>query len=61
MYFKITYLNQKWKEEWGGQLTIERNGQQHSILPMQGRCVLFLSGVIDHQVHSTWNDRYGEG
>ena len=53
------YLNPKdWNENQdGGCLRIHREGIQQDICPLGGKLVLFLSGVIDHEVLPSYRDR----
>jgi hypothetical protein len=55
----ITYLNPDWDDEkHGGILRLFRKGQViQDVSPKAGRSILFLSGVIDHQVMPAFRDR----
>lgn len=47
----ITYLNEKWNKEDGGELQLYlKNGQTISILPNAGTIVCFLSAEFEHEV-----------
>ncbi|KAG0302758.1 hypothetical protein BGZ98_007260 [Dissophora globulifera] len=59
----IVYFNPDWKQGDGGELRIFDKGmgdtdeQEIDIAPKAGRCVLFLSGVMDHAVLPSFNER----
>ncbi|KAG0266548.1 hypothetical protein DFQ27_009658 [Actinomortierella ambigua] len=62
----IVYFNPDWKEGDGGELRIFDKGIDFDddaeetivdIAPMAARCVLFLSGVMDHAVMPAFNER----
>lgn len=55
----IVYLNDKdWSAEHGGSLQISRRKQViDEVIPVGGRVVVFLSGVMDHQVMPSYHDR----
>jgi Rps23 Pro-64 3,4-dihydroxylase Tpa1-like proline 4-hydroxylase len=55
----ISYLNPDWDEEkHGGVLRLFRKGKViQDISPKAGRSVLFLSGVMDHQVMPAFRER----
>ena len=46
----ITYLNQNWKEEEGGQLRMYLGKETLDILPTSGKLVCFRSDQIEHEV-----------
>lgn len=47
----ITYLNENWNKEDGGELQLYlKNGQTISILPSAGTIVCFLSAEFEHEV-----------
>lgn len=46
----ITYLNEDWKHESGGQLVIYLDGNRVEIEPEMGDIVCFLSDKIEHEV-----------
>ena len=55
----IIYINtHNWTPKDGGQLRIHRKGIEQDILPTASRAVIFLSGVVDHQVLPTTKDRF---
>lgn len=48
----ILYLNQDWKEEDEGKLSLyPKNGQQKNITPQGGKLVFFRSDEMEHEVH----------
>lgn len=49
-YSLITYLNENWLEEDGGQLQIYENGTIQHILPLSKTAVLFKSDRTEHEV-----------
>ncbi|CAO3573588.1 unnamed protein product [Mortierella alpina] len=59
----IVYFNPDWKQGDGGELRIFDKGmgdepeKQIDVAPMAGRCVVFLSGVMDHAVLPAFNER----
>ncbi|GJJ68574.1 hypothetical protein EMPS_00920 [Entomortierella parvispora] len=59
----IVYFNPNWKQGDGGELRIFDKGmgdeeeKQIDIAPKAGRCVIFLSGVMDHAVMPSFNER----
>ncbi|ORZ28729.1 hypothetical protein BCR41DRAFT_376226 [Lobosporangium transversale] len=59
----IVYFNPEWTQGDGGELRIFDKGmgddgeKQIDIAPKAGRCVLFLSGVIDHAVLPSFKER----
>jgi SM-20-related protein len=58
----VLYLNEKWLEEWGGELLIfkedDPNHLEIKILPLFSQCAIFLSGKIYHQVNFTTRTRF---
>lgn len=58
----LLYLNQSWDESKGGQLRIYTNGESEEayvdVLPEFGRCVIFLSGEIYHEVLPSKAERF---
>ena len=46
----ICYLNQDWRQEYGGQLRIWLAGKAIDVLPTAGRLVCFRSDLIEHEV-----------
>ncbi|KAF9330357.1 hypothetical protein BG006_006698 [Podila minutissima] len=59
----IVYFNPEWKQGDGGELRIFDKGlgdeaeKQIDIAPKAARCVVFLSGVMDHAVMPAFNER----
>ncbi|KAG0351837.1 2OG-Fe(II) oxygenase superfamily-domain-containing protein [Gamsiella multidivaricata] len=59
----IVYFNPDWTEGDGGELRIFDKGmsdeeeKQIDVAPKAGRCVLFLSGVMDHAVLPSFKER----
>ncbi|CAE8697193.1 unnamed protein product, partial [Polarella glacialis] len=59
----IVYCNSDWQTTNGGELRLWPQGrlgaatQPLDITPMGGKCVLFLSGCVPHQVMPTSRDR----
>jgi len=51
----ILYLNENWKEEDGGVLTLyPKNAEQINIAPIEGRMVFFRSDEMEHEVHPSF-------
>jgi SM-20-related protein len=51
----VLYLNQDWKEEDGGLLSLyPKEGEQINITPFAGRMVLFRSDEMEHEVHPSF-------
>lgn len=51
-YSIVLYLNQNWKEEDDGNLSLyPSNGEQQNIAPLAGRMVFFKSDEMEHEVH----------
>lgn len=54
----ITYLNENWKEEDGGELQLYlKNGKTISVLPKAGTVVCFLSAEYEHEVLPSIRER----
>lgn len=54
-YSIVLYLNQDWKEEDGGILSLYPNEKkQINISPLGGRMVLFRSDEMEHEVHASF-------
>jgi SM-20-related protein len=54
----VIYLNETWEKGLGGELKIyKEDGETELIEPLAGRCVLFKSGVVEHEVLTTRTDR----
>jgi SM-20-related protein len=49
-YSLISYLNNNWMEEDGGQLLIHHADKDQKISPMQGKTVFFKSNELEHEV-----------
>lgn len=48
----VLYLNENWKQEDGGMLSIyPQKSEQKDILPLGGRLVFFRSDEMEHEVH----------
>lgn len=54
----ICYLNQDWKEEYGGQLRMYLPDETKDVLPLAGRLVCFRSDLIEHEVLPAIKNRY---
>ncbi|WP_028887698.1 2OG-Fe(II) oxygenase [Tenacibaculum ovolyticum] len=53
-YSIVLYLNQNWKDEDDGQLSLyPLNREQINISPLEGRLVFFRSDEMEHEVHSS--------
>jgi len=46
----ITYLNTDWIAADGGQLCIYHEKESHIVSPINGTCVFFKSGEMEHEV-----------
>lgn len=54
-YSLVLYLNQDWKEEDGGMLSLYlKDGEQIDISPIGGRMVFFQSDEMEHEVHASF-------
>jgi len=54
-YSIVLYLNQDWKEEDGGILSLyPKGGEQKNISPLGGRMVFFRSDEMEHEVHASF-------
>lgn len=53
----VTYLNQNWKAEDGGQLRMYLEHEHLDILPMAGRTICFRSDRIEHEVLPATRER----
>jgi SM-20-related protein len=50
----VLYLNQDWKEEDGGMLSLyPKEGKQVNISPLEGRMVFFRSDEMEHEVQAS--------
>jgi SM-20-related protein len=55
----IIYLNEGWKEGDGGELKIFKpDGTDFLVAPLAGRCVMFKSDTVSHEVVITQVNRY---
>lgn len=53
----ISYLNENWTLEDGGQLVIQLPGSEESISPTNGKTVFFKSNELEHEVLNTTKNR----
>ena len=54
-YSLVLYLNQDWKKEDGGLISLyPKNKDQIDISPLGGRLVLFRSDEMEHEVHASF-------
>ena len=58
MISMIIYLNEGWKKGDGGELKIFREDEEQLIEPIAGRCVMFKSADVPHEVMKTNVGRY---
>jgi SM-20-related protein len=56
-YSMISYLNEDWKEEDGGQLMIHHANHEQLVSPNQGKTVFFKSDKLEHEVLVTTTNR----
>lgn len=56
-YSLISYLNNNWQENDGGELLIYQTGHNQKISPTQGKTVLFKSNELAHEVLVTHQKR----
>jgi SM-20-related protein len=49
-YSLISYLNNNWQEEDGGQLLIHQTDNDQKVSPTQGKTVFFKSNELEHEV-----------
>lgn len=54
----IIYLNEGWKQGDGGELKIFKNDEELLVDPIAGRCVMFKSADVPHEVIKTNVGRY---
>ncbi|WP_339607758.1 2OG-Fe(II) oxygenase [uncultured Roseivirga sp.] len=55
----IIYLNVGWKPGDGGELKVfKENGEELLVEPLAGRCVMFKSDTVPHEVMKTQVNRY---
>ena len=53
----ITYLNENWKQEEGGQLRMYVKDQEFDFLPEAGKMICFRSDLIEHEVLPATRER----
>lgn len=56
-YSMISYLNNDWQKEDGGELLVYQNYNNQKIAPIQGKTVLFKSDELQHEVLVTNKQR----
>jgi SM-20-related protein len=49
-YSMISYLNDNWSEQDGGQLLVHQLGNNQQINPTQGKTIFFKSNELEHEV-----------
>lgn len=54
----VTYLNEAWQAQWGGQLRLHLAQGPVDVIPNAGTMVVFLSESIEHEVLPATRDRY---
>ncbi len=54
-YSMVLYLNENWKQEDGGSLSLYIGDDTLSVYPMGGRLVFFKSDETEHEVHAAPN------
>ena len=54
----VFYLNEDWKESYGGQLAVYLPNQTEMVFPVGGRAVFFKADEIDHEVNVATQVRY---
>ncbi len=54
----VFYLNETWEKSYGGQLRLFFEKDKIDIDPLFGRLVMFKSAVLEHEVLTTFKDRY---
>ncbi len=47
----VTYLNEDWRPDHGGRLSLYLKEGEKEVLPLGGRAVFFKSDEIEHEVH----------
>jgi SM-20-related protein len=53
----ITYLNDNWQEDDGGELVVYKNNGEEKIAPTMGKTVFFKSNELEHEVLPAKNSR----
>ncbi len=56
-YSLISYLNNNWQKEDGGELMIYQLNKEQKISPMQGKTIFFKSNELEHEVLITHQTR----
>ena len=56
-YSMISYLNENWVQQDGGQLCIYQNNKEQLISPDNGKTIFFKSGELEHEVMPTTKPR----
>ena len=54
----VMYFNEDWKEGDGGELKIFKQDEEILVAPIAGRCVMFKSADVPHEVTKTNISRY---
>lgn len=54
----IIYLNEDWQQGDGGELVIYKDDETIRVDPLANRCILFKSTVLEHEVLTSYKDRY---
>lgn len=55
----VLYLNEGWQKGDGGELELYLNdGSYQQVEPIQGRCIMFKSAIMEHSVLKAHKDRY---
>lgn len=54
----IIYLNENWQKGDGGELMIYKDDEEILIEPIDNRCVIFKSQELEHEVLTSYKDRY---
>lgn len=54
----IIYLNEDWSKGDGGELVIYRDDEVITVEPLNNRCILFKSHVLEHEVLTSNKDRF---
>lgn len=54
----IIYLNENWEKGDGGELVIYKDDEAIQIQPIDNRCVIFKSQELEHEVLTSYKDRY---
>ncbi len=56
----VTYLNENWQEDWGGELVLynDQHAELERVIPKGGTMVIFLSEEFPHEVLPATRDRF---